>query len=63
MQQNNFIMNKTEEIIMEDNKKEVEIETVSINNAKETTEQPVQDEKDKTISDLTDKIAELNGRT
>ncbi|MBQ7409578.1 MAG: nucleotide exchange factor GrpE, partial [Alphaproteobacteria bacterium] len=47
---------------MEDNKKEVEIETVSINNAKETTEQPVQDEKDKTISDLTDKIAELNDK-
>lgn len=62
MQQNNFIMNKTEEIIMEDNKKEVEIETVSIDNAKETTEQPVQDEKDKTISDLTDKIAELNDK-
>ena len=64
MQQNNFIMNKTEEIIMEDNKKEVEIETVSIDNATETktTEQPVQDEKDKTISDLTDKIAELNDK-
>ena len=64
MQQNNFIMNKTEEIIMEDNKKEVEIETVSIDNATETktTEQPVQDEKDKTISDLTAKVAELNDK-
>ena len=42
---------------MEDNKKEVEIETVSIDNAKENkpAEQPVQDEKDKTISDLTEK--------
>lgn len=64
MQQNNFIMNKTEEIIMEDNKKEVEIETVSIDNATETktTEQPIQDEKDKTISDLTAKVAELNDK-
>lgn len=51
-----------------DDKKEVEVETVSIEEVNKTTEpvneevKPEIDEKDKIISDLTDKVAELNDK-
>ena len=48
---------------MDKDKKEVEIETVSVDATKDVEQpQPEIDEKDKTISDLTAKVAELNDK-